>query len=168
MHHVITCTLLSVSWVNCNWRIGTLVLVSHDLNDILLEVTKMLVYLRASPYDDYSFLVFISFWILTRLIYFPFGYVFSLRLCLVDSCARARVCFCLSPPVPYRPVHPFRVSSVSFPSVTRPDPTRFDPIGPPDPTRPEWTGPNRTGPHHIHPHHPDRLVRRVTVGVGAV
>ena len=89
MHHVITCVLLSASWVNCNSRVGTLVLFSHDVNDFLLEATKMLVYLRASPYDDVAFLVFIGSWILTRLIYFPLGSALSaLYSLLAVLCSR--------------------------------------------------------------------------------
>lgn len=75
IHHFITITLLSVSWANNNVRVGTLVLVSHDVNDIILEGGKMLKYLKKETVCDVLFALFLLSWLVTRLIYFPVAYV---------------------------------------------------------------------------------------------
>lgn len=85
IHHFITITLLSVSWANNNVRVGTLVLVSHDVNDIILEGGKLLKYLKKETVCDVLFAFFLLSWLLTRLIYFPLAYVPpSLRLSLLS------------------------------------------------------------------------------------
>ena len=43
-HHVLTIGLLSISWAINFVRVGTLVLISHDISDILLEGGKLVRY----------------------------------------------------------------------------------------------------------------------------
>ena len=46
VHHLITITLLSLSWTAQFTRIGTLVLIVHDSADSLLELAKKLKYAK--------------------------------------------------------------------------------------------------------------------------
>lgn len=71
LHHFITLSLLSISWVNNMVRIGTLILISHDIADVLLELGKVTHYLKMLIVCDNVFVVFGLTWLLTRLIYYP-------------------------------------------------------------------------------------------------
>uniref|UniRef100_A0A914W0Q8 Kinesin motor domain-containing protein n=2 Tax=Plectus sambesii TaxID=2011161 RepID=A0A914W0Q8_9BILA len=44
IHHVVTISLLSISWTINMVRVGTLILLSHDLSDVLLEGGKLVRY----------------------------------------------------------------------------------------------------------------------------
>jgi ceramide synthetase len=46
LHHVLTMTLITVSYATRYHKIGLLVLFVHDVTDILLEFTKLNVYLK--------------------------------------------------------------------------------------------------------------------------
>ncbi|CAJ0957627.1 unnamed protein product, partial [Mesorhabditis belari] len=73
IHHFVTIGLLSVSWTINFIRIGTLVLISHDVADILLEAGKLFRYSNChKTLTDVFFTLFMLSWILTRLIYYPF------------------------------------------------------------------------------------------------
>ncbi|KAI1698102.1 TLC domain-containing protein [Ditylenchus destructor] len=73
IHHVATIGLLSMSWTINFVRIGTLVLVLHNVSDVVFEVMKYLKYSGRSPrMVNASFVVFLASWIATRLIYLPF------------------------------------------------------------------------------------------------
>ncbi|KJH46548.1 Longevity-assurance protein [Dictyocaulus viviparus] len=78
VHHFITIGLLSTSFAINFVRVGTLVLISHDLGDILLEFTKLTRYDRKlKVLTNACFCVFLIIWIITRLIYYPFVVVQS-------------------------------------------------------------------------------------------
>ncbi|KAJ3596067.1 hypothetical protein NHX12_002476 [Muraenolepis orangiensis] len=61
IHHIATLTLLAFSWASNYIRIGTLVMVTHDSADILLERSA-----------NGMFVVFTSLFALTRLVILPF------------------------------------------------------------------------------------------------
>ena len=72
VHHVATILLLSFSWtVNCV-RIGTLILVVHDVADLFLEPAKILKYAGYQRVCDVLFLIFSFVWCVSRMIVFPF------------------------------------------------------------------------------------------------
>lgn len=61
LHHLITIGLLSASWTINFVRVGTLVLLSHDLSDIVLEGGKLVKYTKRYPmFTNVLFVVFIS------------------------------------------------------------------------------------------------------------
>jgi len=77
IHHVTTIALLCFSWT-CNLtRCGTLVLLLHDLADILLECAKLFNYAKFTVLCDLCFGVFALSWIVTRLWIFPAWILYS-------------------------------------------------------------------------------------------
>jgi hypothetical protein len=75
LHHFITSALLSLSWVNNAVRTGTLVLVSHDISDVLLELGKLGLYARRESLTTIIFPFFLVVWTATRLVYFPLAVI---------------------------------------------------------------------------------------------
>ena len=76
IHHCVTLILFIFSWA-CNLvRIGTLVIVMHDFADIPLEFGKMMAYAKRNLFADISFVVFSLFWIISRLIVFPYRIIY--------------------------------------------------------------------------------------------
>lgn len=72
VHHIVTIGLISFSWTVNFVRMGTLILISHDVSDIFLELAKLIRYARRyTGLANAAFVVFLISWILTRLIYFP-------------------------------------------------------------------------------------------------
>lgn len=61
LHHFITIFLLNISWTINFVRVGTLVLVSHDLSDILLEGGKLV---RYGGYPSYMVNICFVFFLL--------------------------------------------------------------------------------------------------------
>ncbi|KAG6446774.1 ceramide synthase 5 isoform X2 [Manduca sexta] len=77
VHHFAAISLLSISWTNSMYRIGTLVLVLHDCGDIALEAGKALKYAKYQNACNCTFVVFITVWIGTRIIFYP-NYVIAI------------------------------------------------------------------------------------------
>src|SRR4051812_39210203 len=71
MHHAVTIFLLSVSFTINFVRFGTLIILTHDIADILLELAKLFRYAGWSMAVNCTFVVFFFTWIGTRLVYFP-------------------------------------------------------------------------------------------------
>lgn len=70
-HHVATVLLLCFSWA-CNFhRIGSLVMIIHDIADIPLEAAKMVRNLRFSKLSSLASIIFVICWIVTRLYLLP-------------------------------------------------------------------------------------------------
>ncbi|CAG9830431.1 unnamed protein product [Diabrotica balteata] len=82
LHHITVVVLVSIIWIFKLHRIGSLAPVMHDVNDIILELSKCLKYLKYPKWPEIFFVLFAIFWIITRLIILPFWYV---RACLEDS-----------------------------------------------------------------------------------
>ncbi|KHJ94061.1 Longevity-assurance protein [Oesophagostomum dentatum] len=72
IHHFVTIGLLSSSFLINFVRVGTLVLISHDVADILLEFGKLTRYDRhLKGLTNACFVVFLTGWMITRLGYYP-------------------------------------------------------------------------------------------------
>ena len=71
MHHVITISLMTYSFLANYHRIGSLILVLHDCADFWLELAKMEKYANLQRLCDSSFIIFALVWFITRLIVFP-------------------------------------------------------------------------------------------------
>ena len=52
-------------------KVGTMVFLCHDINDVFMELAKMAKYTDAKTAPNVIFGLFTLSWILTRLIYFP-------------------------------------------------------------------------------------------------
>ncbi|XP_066153700.1 ceramide synthase 6 [Euwallacea fornicatus] len=72
IHHIASILLMSLSWIVNVFRIGTLVLVVHDLADIFLEAAKITKYAGYQKLCDVIFAIFTVLWIVTRLGFYPF------------------------------------------------------------------------------------------------
>ena len=70
-HHLITLLLLYFSWMHGYYRIGLLVLFSHDACDPFLEIGKISNYLHLTSLGIASFAGLIISWISLRLLFFP-------------------------------------------------------------------------------------------------
>ncbi|KAK2706250.1 ceramide synthase 6-like isoform X2 [Artemia franciscana] len=77
VHHLATICLLVFSLVVNFTRVGTLVLVIHDVADIFLEGAKLMRYIRYTKACDIFFAIFTLIWIVSRLGYFPFWIIRS-------------------------------------------------------------------------------------------
>ncbi|XP_033900189.3 ceramide synthase 6-like isoform X1 [Acipenser ruthenus] len=71
LHHLVTISLITFSYVNNMVRVGTLVMCLHDASDVLLEAAKMANYLKWQRLCDLLFVMFGLVFISTRLAIFP-------------------------------------------------------------------------------------------------
>ncbi|KAK0404483.1 hypothetical protein QR680_017472 [Steinernema hermaphroditum] len=71
LHHAITILLLWISFSMNMVRVGSLVLFSHDLADIFLDLGKLFNYAKWEVPLKIIFATFMVSWIVTRLIYYP-------------------------------------------------------------------------------------------------
>ena len=83
-HHVATLILLTASWITNMVRIGSLVLIVHDVVDWLLEISKLTNYAKWERICEACFCVFASVWFASRLVYFP---LVVIRSCLFEATA---------------------------------------------------------------------------------
>lgn len=70
-HHCVTLTLLAGSLLYRAHRIGSAVLLCHDVNDAFLEVAKSARYVRRERISEFAFGVFAISWVATRLYLLP-------------------------------------------------------------------------------------------------
>lgn len=71
MHHVATILLISLSFT-CNFiRIGTVVILIHDIIDPIGHATKLAVYLKMRRTSDILFVMVLLAWYSTRCIIYP-------------------------------------------------------------------------------------------------
>ncbi|EMR10853.1 hypothetical protein PNEG_00999 [Pneumocystis murina B123] len=71
-HHIITCTLIFMSYIYHFTQVGNAVMCIMDLSDIFLPLSKMLKYLKMHKTCNLSFFIFFLSWIITRHILFVF------------------------------------------------------------------------------------------------
>ena len=69
-HHIITCTLIFLSYGYHQTRVGNVILCLTDIVDILLPLAKILKYLDFKLVPDIVFAVFMITWLITRHIFF--------------------------------------------------------------------------------------------------
>ncbi|THD24724.1 LAG1 longevity assurance 4 [Fasciola hepatica] len=72
LHHIATVGLMLFSYVTNQHRIGTTVLVVHDIADCWMESAKMFKYVKKHRVAEILFGIFMAIWVVTRLTYFPF------------------------------------------------------------------------------------------------
>lgn len=86
LHHLITITLIVASYMTNFTRIGTSILLTHDIADVFLEIGKCFNYISkvpeskpwASPVTDAFFGCFAVSFFITRLVVYPRYMVYSL------------------------------------------------------------------------------------------
>ena len=71
LHHAASISLIYFSWVLNMVRAGMLVLVLHDMADVLLELAKMCKYANWQKMCNLTFAIFVVTWIVTRLYIYP-------------------------------------------------------------------------------------------------
>lgn len=86
LHHVVTLTLIVVSYATRYHKIGLMVLFVHDVTDILLEFTKCNVHLKNrskkfyplhEKISNYGFAAFTIAWFVFRLYWFPLKILYA-------------------------------------------------------------------------------------------
>lgn len=76
-HHVVTVGLIFCSYVIGFHRIGLLVLICHDVNDVIFEFGKTFVYRKKEPHTTILFLMVLVSWVISRLFIFPYYVIWS-------------------------------------------------------------------------------------------
>lgn len=77
IHHIATLALLILSWSNHMHRMGSLVLIVHDLADHWMELAKLAKYAGYMKCCDISFVIFCLTWTYSRLGIFPSWIIYS-------------------------------------------------------------------------------------------
>ncbi|XP_053231066.1 ceramide synthase 5 isoform X3 [Podarcis raffonei] len=72
IHHLLSVTLISFSYMNNMVRVGSLILLVHDTSDGFLEVAKISNYAKYQRVCDATFVLFCVVFIVTRLGIYPF------------------------------------------------------------------------------------------------
>ncbi|NXS06945.1 CERS4 synthase, partial [Neodrepanis coruscans] len=93
IHHIATITLIFVSYCANIIRFGMIVMLVHDASDYILELAKMLHYLKWHRVCEVVFIVFAVVFITSRLVIFPltvyYYFVTKLELfpisCLINA-----------------------------------------------------------------------------------
>lgn len=77
-------------------KVGAIVFMLHDINDIFLELAKMFRYSRTPILPNFWFALFLLSWIVTRLAIFPNWIIRSTLFdTLVCTCACEMLCSCV-------------------------------------------------------------------------
>ena len=71
LHHVVTLYLVAFSWMGYETRIGTYVLLIHDISDIGLCTTKIAHYIGSEMLVNVNFVFFLASFIFMRLVCLP-------------------------------------------------------------------------------------------------
>ncbi|XP_078235386.1 ceramide synthase 4 isoform X1 [Pogona vitticeps] len=77
VHHAATLFLISFSYCANYIRIGTLVMIIHDISDCFLEPTKIFNYLKWRRTCNTLFLTFSAVFLFTRLVIFPYKVLYN-------------------------------------------------------------------------------------------
>ncbi|KAL5496469.1 hypothetical protein EMCRGX_G012762 [Ephydatia muelleri] len=83
--HLATTTLLAISYVTKMLKIGTVVMLVHDICDMLVEVAYLLDYITYSGLSQAMFIVFAITFFVTRLLIYPFWILRSVLFVLPES-----------------------------------------------------------------------------------
>lgn len=71
VHHIATVLLVVCSFGLRLLGCGVVLLILHDISDVLFEIAKQLIYRRRETDANIVFALWVLSWIITRLIYFP-------------------------------------------------------------------------------------------------
>lgn len=83
LHHFVTCTLILFSYVGSFWRIGTVILLTHNFADVVLYSAKTVYYTVCFPsLVDALFVIFVIVFFVSRLVFFP---LFCVRPAMASS-----------------------------------------------------------------------------------
>jgi len=77
LHHIATIGLIHFSYQMKFHRIGLLIVVAHDINDVFFEIGKLFVYLQKEKITNIMFVLLLISWVTTRLGIFPFMLIYS-------------------------------------------------------------------------------------------
>ncbi|XP_060065431.1 ceramide synthase 5-like [Ylistrum balloti] len=77
IHHFVTILLIYFSFMCNQTRIGALVLLLHDSNDIMMSASKSVNYLKKQQLAEVLFVLFFALWIFSKLYIYPFRMVWS-------------------------------------------------------------------------------------------
>ena len=73
---------LTSRWLRCRFfRVGSMVLLCHDISDIMMEAAKLCKYCGLETASTALFVTFMVTWLLARLTYYPFWIIRS-TLCV--------------------------------------------------------------------------------------
>jgi len=82
MHHVVTIALIGLSYYYSMYRVGSSVLLVHDVSDIFLELGKCFNYMNWETASNITFAIFAIVFFVSRLIIYPYHILSSV---LFDS-----------------------------------------------------------------------------------
>ncbi|PHT47856.1 LAG1 longevity assurance -like protein 1, partial [Capsicum baccatum] len=77
IHHLTSLSLILLSYIFGMSRVGSMVAVTHEQSEVLMELAKMSIYSGFHTTADIFFGLFALGWLLLRLIYFPFWIIWS-------------------------------------------------------------------------------------------
>jgi len=82
IHHIVTIALIVFSYLTGFNRVGCILMLTHDVSDVLMESAKIFNYIAkerpwAQPFTDILFLGFAIVFFLSRLVYFPLYIIHS-------------------------------------------------------------------------------------------
>ena len=72
-------------------KIGTMVFLCHDINDVFMEVAKMSKYSNQHKLADVFFAFFVVSWFISRMFYFP---LWIIRSAWSEPITVRRTCLC--------------------------------------------------------------------------
>jgi ceramide synthetase len=78
VHHLVTITLIHLSWMLAYVRFGSIVLIIHDASDVWMEAARLGRYLHMKVLSACCFVVFVMVWCVTRLVIFPYKCIFPI------------------------------------------------------------------------------------------
>ncbi|VDP47924.1 unnamed protein product [Schistosoma margrebowiei] len=76
-HHISTVSLLTFSYITNYHRVGSVVLILHDIADCWMEAAKICKYVNKQLATEVLFSIFVPVWIVTRLTYFPLWVIWT-------------------------------------------------------------------------------------------
>jgi hypothetical protein len=71
VHHAVTLTLITISYLLRHFRFGLVVLLIHDTSDVFLQLAKIFHYAELSAFTDITFAIFALVFFITRLVMLP-------------------------------------------------------------------------------------------------
>lgn len=84
VHHLATIVLIYFSWISNFVRVGSLVLLIHDVSDPWLELAKMGIYLKRKTLTDVAFGIFVLVWTVARHYVLPFIILYTTTIEVLD------------------------------------------------------------------------------------